>query len=203
VLADNYYGEELNSPNDVIVRSDGLIYFTDPVFGRNDEPAGAPRPYPTQRRPVYMLDERKNALTIAADNFANPNGLCFSPDEKILYVNDSPIYCIYMFDVSANGELANRRLFAKTEGERDVMPDGMKIDEFGNVICAAQDGLYYFQPDGHLLGILLTEDPAMNFTWGSADGYTLFITCRHFLSSVRIRARGYLNVKRGIDAGRQ
>lgn len=195
VLADSFDDIELNSPNDVVMRSDGLIYFTDPIFGRNDEPAGIPRPYPSERRPVYVLDERKGRLSIAAEGFRNPNGLCFSLDERMMYINDSPAYSIFAYDVSEDGNLSNKRFFAGTEGERATMPDGMKIDEIGNVVCAARDGLYYFDPSGKLLGVLLTEEPVLNFAWGSDDGRTIFITCRSCLISVRTKIRGHSHIR--------
>jgi gluconolactonase len=190
ILADEYDGAELNSPNDVVVRSDGLIYFTDPVFGRLDEPPGIPRPFPSDRRPVYMLNEITSELRLVADGFGNPNGLCFSPDEKLLYVNDSAAYCIFVYDVTEEGLLLNQRLFAKTEGEYDLPPDGMKTDEYGNIVCASNDGVNYYLSDGTFLGVVLTPDPALNLTWGGNDRKTLFLTGKQTLQSIKTKVRG-------------
>ncbi len=194
VLASHYEGVELNAPNDVIARSDGLIYFSDPIYGRNDEPAGVYRPYPSDRRPVYLLDPESGRIEIAAEGFGNPNGLCFSPDESLLYINDSPNYCIYVYDVAPDGRLSNQRLFAKTHGEDKTVPDGMKVDEFGNLICTAQDGLHYFDPQGNCLAVMVTPDIALNIVWGGPDGRYLYITCGHSILQLKTKARGWTHV---------
>lgn len=198
-LADSCGGIELNSPNDVVCRSDGMIYFTDPDYGRQDAPAGVGRPIPSDRRPVYILNPDTGEIKIGADVFKNPNGLCFSKDEKILYVNDSPTYRILAFDAAKDGTLSGERLFAKTPqlGNDDTVPDGMKIDEEGNLFCCGPDGLHIYLPDGTQLGILVTSgiDTALNFCWGGKDGKDLFITCKGSVLRTRTRTCGYTHIQ--------
>ena len=199
VLAKECMGVELNSPNDVVCRSDGLIYFTDPDYGRQDKPAGVYRPVPSDRRPVHLLNPEDGSIRIGADGFANPNGLCFSPDEKILYVNDSPNYCIEAFDVAQDGSLSGRRRFASVPimDTDDTVPDGMKIDEKGNVLCCGPDGLHYYLPDGTRLGVLIIShmDTALNFCWGGDDGKDLFITCIGSVLKTRTKVCGYTHIQ--------
>lgn len=199
VLAQEHEGIELNSPNDVVCRSDGLIYFTDPDYGRQNTSAGVDRPIPSDRRPVYILNASNKELRVGADGFANPNGLCFSEDEKLLYVNDSPNYCIQVFDVAEDGSLSGKRLFAKTPqfGEDDTVPDGMKIDEDGNVLCCGPDGIHFYLKDGTELGILVISgiDVALNFCWGGSDGRDLFITCKGSVLKTRTKTRGITHLQ--------
>ena len=190
VLADHYGDVELNSPNDVVQRSDGLVYFTDPVYGRLDRPACVPRPIPSDLRPVYVYDPETRELRIAATEFENPNGLCFSPDEKTLYVNDSPTYRILAFDVEPDGRLSNERLIARTRGEGGV-PDGMKVDALGNIVCAAQHGLHWMTPDGEYLGVIIEPERLLNFTWGDDDFQTVYIACAEGAYSFRTRVKGW------------
>lgn len=189
VLADHYRDVELNSPNDVVQRSDGLIYFSDPIYGRLDKPASVPRSFPSDLRPVYLYNPHTRQLTLAATEFENPNGLCFSPDEKVLYVNDSPTYRIVAFDVESDGTLTHERLIAKTQGEGGP-PDGMKVDEFGNIVCAAQKGLHWLTPEGEYLGVIIEPERLLNFTWGDDDFRTLYVACTTGAYRVRTRVRG-------------
>lgn len=198
-LAEACGGIELNSPNDVVCRSDGLIYFTDPDYGRQDAPAGVGRPVPSDKRPVYILNPETGEIRSGAEGFDNPNGLCFSRDERLLYVNDSPTYRILQFDVAEDGSLSNERLFAMTPrlGDDDTVPDGMKIDEKGNVFCCGPDGLHIYLPDGTELGILVISeiDTALNFCWGGSDGKDLFITCKNRVLKTRTKTCGYTHIQ--------
>lgn len=189
VLADHYGDIELNSPNDVVQRSDGLIYFTDPIYGRLDKPASVPRPIPSNLRPVYCLNPGTGRLSLAATGFENPNGLCFSPDEKILYVNDSPTYRILAFDVEADGSLTHERLVAVTQGEGGP-PDGMKVDEMGNIVCAAQRGLHWLTAEGEYLGVVTEPERLLNFTWGGDDFRSMYIACATGAYRLKTRVRG-------------
>lgn len=199
VLATHYKGIEINSPNDVICRSDGMIYFTDPAYGRQNKPAGIGRPIPSDMRPVYIFDPETKELRIGADCFANPNGLCFFRDEKTLLVNDSPNYRIMAFDVAEDGALSNGREFARTSqiGQDDTVPDGMKIDELENVFCCGPDGLHIYDKAGTELGILMIShlDTALNLTWGGADGRDLFITCIGSVLRTRTKHCGYAHIQ--------
>ncbi len=189
VLASKYGGTELNSPNDIVVRSDGLIYFTDPIYGRGIKPACNPRPIPSDRRPVYMYDPSKKSLILVVDGFENPNGLCFSPDERILYVNDSGRYEVKAYDVNPDGTLSNERLLLVTEGEGGP-PDGMKCDEYGNIVIAAQQGLHWVSPEGNYLGVIIQPERLLNFTFGGSDMKTVLICCQTGAYIFRSKAAG-------------
>lgn len=180
VLSDHWNGIELNSPNDIVERSDGKVYFSDPVFGRMTKPSSVPRPFPSEHRAVYMYDPATGKTSQVASGYVNPNGLCFSADESILYVNDSDAYLINAYDVMPDGTLMNERLLAEvTGGEENHSPDGLKLDSMGNIVCAGQNGgIYWFDPDGIALGIVHI-DPVrvVNFCWGGDDGRTMLLTC--------------------------
>jgi gluconolactonase len=190
VIAAHCDGRELNSPNDVVVRSDGAIYFTDPNFGRRPSRVGVPRPQPQPCQAVYRVDPTTLALTRVADDFDQPNGLCFSLDERRLFVNDSPRGHIRVFEVSAAGGLSGGQVWAEVIGAGQGVPDGMKVDVQGNVYCAGPGGLHVFSPEGAPLGRLRVPEQAANFAWGEADGCSLFITATTTLYRLRVRTPG-------------
>jgi gluconolactonase len=179
VLASHFGGKELNSPNDVCVRSDGSIYFTDPIYGRSPH-YGVERPHELGFQGVYRVPSAGGApeLLVDDDLFNQPNGLCFSPDEKLLYVNDSARKLIRVFDVAAHGSLNNGRLFADkiVSPTEPGGPDGMKCDEHGNVWVTAPGGLWIYAPSGDVVGKLRTPEPVANLAWGGPDFHTLFLT---------------------------
>ena len=189
VLASHYNGAELNSPNDIVVKRDGSVYFTDPPFGRESK-VGIPRPTQLDFNGVYRWDSDDASLTLLTASLNRPNGLCFSADESLLYINDSPEYKIYVFEVAEDGALSNRRLFAKTAGDGPGVPDGMKIDCEGNIYCCAQGGLHIFRADGSFLGRLRTPMQITNFTWGDDDLCSLYLTGITTLYRVRARIPG-------------
>lgn len=176
VLASHYQGKELNSPNDIIVRSDGLIYFSDPRFGRKPTWIGVGREMELDFQGVFALNPKTKELTLATKECVSPNGLCFSPDESRMYVADSPEHKIFEFDVAEDGTLQHKRLFADTSFEGVGSPDGLKVDKHENVYCAAQGGLHVYAPDGTRLGIVLLPKQTANFCFGGQDGKTIFIT---------------------------
>lgn len=191
VLAERYEGKRLNSPNDAVVKSDGSIYFTDPPYGV----AGDKRELNFQG--VYRITPN-GKLELLVKDFDMPNGLCFSPDEKRLYIADSSnLRHIRVFDVAADGALANGRVFAKlAEGG---VPDGMKVDVTGNLYSSGPGGVWVFDASGkHLETIGCPEVPA-NLCWGDEDGKGLYITARTGVYKVRLDTRGVLpgRVKRG------
>ena len=181
MLASHYDGKELNSPNDVVVKSDGAIYFSDPTYGRKEH-FGVPREPQLPFRGVYRLAPgslapgAKKTLTLLADDFAQPNGLCFSLDEKTLFVNDTDKQHIRAFDVKPDGTVANSRVWAKTVGEGPGAPDGMKIDSAGNLFCCGPGGIHVFAPDATCLGVIKVPEYTANFCWGDDDFKSLFIT---------------------------
>lgn len=187
-LATHYGDKELNSPNDIVVRSDGAIYFTDPTYGRL-EFYGVPREPELDFRGVYRIDP-DGGLTLLADDFAQPNGLCFSADEHLLFVNDTERQHVRVFDVAADGTLCNGRVFAETTGDEPGAPDGMKIDSAGNLFTCGPGGIHVFTPEGDCLGVILIPEATANFAWGGADLSTLFITASTSLYAIKLRIAG-------------
>ena len=184
-LADTFQGKKLNSPNDVVVRSDGTIYFTDPPYGVEDlglEPD-------LDFRGVYMITT-DGVLHLLVDNFDRPNGLAFSPDEKVLYINDSRRRHIRAFTVSDDGTLDNGRLWTDMNSSDDGSPDGMKVDCNGNVFCTGPGGIWVMNPAGHVLGRIIGDEQPANLAWGDSDWRTLYVTARTSLYRIRLNTTG-------------
>jgi gluconolactonase len=189
VLASHHGGRELNSPNDVVVKSDGGIYFTDPTYGRN-EYYGTPRPLDLDFRGVYRAEPDGSTLSLLADDFGQPNGLCFSLDESRLFVNDTERRHIRVFDVRPDGTLANGTVWAETTGDKPGAPDGMKVDTEGNVYCCGPGGIHVFDPAGAILGVIEMPEPTANFCFGDDDYRSLFVTASHSLYRLRVIVPG-------------
>lgn len=179
VLADRYEGKRLNSPNDVVVRSDGGIYFTDPPYGVKDEEREL------DFQGVYRISPDGRDLTLLVRDFVKPNGLAFSPDEKVLYVADTEGGHIRAFDVRNDGTLENGREWAKIE-----WPDGMKVDVAGNLYCTGSKGVVIFDPRGAEIGVVTAPEMPANCAFGGKDWKTLFMTCRTGLYSVEVVTPG-------------
>ncbi len=190
VLASHYEGRELNSPNDIVVKRDGSIYFTDPHYGRSEK-YGIARPQELGFQGVYRLDADTGALTVLADDFSNPNGLCFSRDESLMYINDTARQHIRVFDVLAGGTIGNGRVWAETGGAKPGVADGMKVDSNNNVYCCGSGGIHVFDFDGHLLGIIATPEVAANFAWGGDSLTDLYITATHAVYRLRTKVPGH------------
>jgi gluconolactonase len=182
-LADSYNGKRLNSPNDVVVKSDGTIYFTDPPYGIKPE---------EQEQPVNGLYRitPDGALELLIGDFDRPNGLAFSPDESILYVDDSPRRHVRAFDVQPDGTLMNSRIIADMDHPQPGSPDGMKIDVEGHLYVTGATGVWVFQPDGVLLGVIVTPEKPANCAWGDDDLKTLYITSKTSVYSIRTKIPG-------------
>jgi gluconolactonase len=189
VLVDRYDGQRLNSPNDVVVKSDGAVYFTDPPFGLpafHDDPR---RELPWSG--IYRYHDGR--LVLLSTDLDGPNGLAFSPDERFLYVaNWDPRHKVVMrYEVAADGTLVNGRVFfdvTRAPGEEAL--DGLKVDRAGHVYVSGPGGVWIVSPDGtHLGTIQLPEVPA-NFAWGDADGRTLYLTARTGLYRIRLAIPG-------------
>jgi gluconolactonase len=186
-IAAHFEGQELNSPNDVCVRSDGSIYFSDPWYGRMPV-YGVERPRQLGFQGVYRVPPGGGAPQLLVDRFQfdQPNGLCFSPDERLLYVNDTVQTLIRVFDVAPGGSLANGRVFAS--GIRSALeagvPDGMKCDQRGNVWVTAPGGVWVYAPSGDLIGKLRVPELVANLSWGGPEFRTLYLTATHSLYSV-------------------
>lgn len=185
VLASHYRGLELNSPNDIVVKSDGAIYFTDPNFGRRPTRYGVPRPQQLSFQAVFRLDPANGALTPVADDFDQPNGLCFSLDETQLFVNDSPRGHIRVFDVLPDGSLRGGAVWAEVRGAGPGVPDGMKLDAAGNLYCAGPGGIHIFAADATCLGVIRMPEQAANFCWGDESLCDLFVCASTTLYRVR------------------
>ena len=190
VLASHYNGKQLNSPNDIVVKSDGVIYFTDPLAGRSEQ-YGVPREGELGFCGVYKLDVDSGDLTLLADDFTLPNGLCFSRDESQLFVNDTRKAHIRVFDGAADGTLINGRVWAETTGELEGAPDGMKVDSLGHVYCTGPGGIQVFDTDGVCLGVILMPEKTANFCFGDADMRGLYITASTSLYHLRVKVSGW------------
>jgi len=188
VVANSFQGRQLNRPNDVVVKSDGSIYFTDPWTS----------PLPAQQwdlnfSGVYRLTPDLGTMTLLVDDFLVPNGLAFSPDESILYINDSRRGHIRAFDMQPNGTLARAsdRVFSDLRGDKPGVPDGMKVDVEGTVYCGGSGGIWIIDPAGNHLGTIEHGQSATtNLAWGGDDWKTLFFTSRNTLGRVQLNLAG-------------
>jgi gluconolactonase len=187
VLASHFEGKELNSPNDVCVHSDGSIYFSDPWYGRMPV-YGVERPRQLGFQGVYRVPPGGGDPQLVVDRnlFEQPNGVCLSPDERHLYVNDTVRALIRVFEVRADGSLGPDRIFAsgiRSELEPGV-PDGMKCDGAGNIWVTAPGGIWVYSRSGALLGKIRVPELVANLHWGKADWRTLFMCATHSLYAV-------------------
>jgi gluconolactonase len=189
VLATHCRDKELNSPNDIVVKSDGRIYFTDPTYGRMPH-YGVERAVQLDFRGVYRVEEDGSGLTLLAGDFGQPNGLCFSRDEKRLFVNDTERGHIRAFDVGADGLLAGGAVWAEVTGSGNGAPDGMKLDRDGNLYCCGPGGLHVLSPNARSLGVIQTPEVVANFTWGDDDFRSIFLTASTSLYRVRTKTPG-------------
>lgn len=199
-LAEQFQGKRLNSPNDIVVKSDGTIYFTDPPYAIQPSTPGMARPdgwwkapIPGKEQPcngVYRLTP-DGTLSLLVDDFALPNGLAFSPDESILYIDDSAHKHIRALDVRPDGSLANSRILLDMASDDPGVPDGLKVDVQGNMFCTGPGGVWVCGANGTFFGrIILPELPA-NLAWGE-DGSVLFLTARTSVYRLQTKTRGAL-----------
>ncbi len=191
ILASHYQGKKINTPNDIVVKSDGAIYWTDPPNAMYiPGMAGDDVQRYLDFIGVFRLSPDGKTLTPVADDFVNPNGLCFSPDESLLYINDTTRRHIRVFDVNPDGTLSNGRLFYEARGDEPGNPDGMKVDIEGNVYCTGPAGIHVIDPKGNLLGRLKIPGHATNFNWGDSDWRSLYITTRNSVYRLRLGIPG-------------
>ncbi|QFR34481.1 SMP-30/gluconolactonase/LRE family protein [Ancylobacter sp. TS-1] len=194
VLAEYYEGKRLNSPNDVVVKSDGTVWFTDPPYGILTDYEGNKAESEIGRCNVYRLDPRDGSLALVADDFDKPNGLAFSPDERQLCVADSGRshgadrpHHIRRFDVSEDNRLSGGEVFTEID---PGVPDGIRFDNEGNLWVAAGDGVHCYGPAGELLGKILIPEAVANITFGGPKRNRLFIAATSSLYAVHVNARG-------------
>jgi len=189
-LACHWQGTYLNSPNDVVVRSDGTIYFSDPWYGRMAA-HGVERPRELGWQGVFRIPpgggQDELDLAVPEDEFEMPNGLCFSPDESLLYVDDTPRAHIKVWDVNPDGTLANGRIFREGigTGTSGGVVDGIKCDERGNVWVTGPGGVWVLTPEGEQLGVIEVPEHTSNLAWGGPDWHTLFITASTSVYAIR------------------
>lgn len=183
VVVDNYNGKRLNSPNDLALKSDGSIYFTDPPFGVSDEDKEL------GFSGVYRYSE-ENGLQLLIDDFDLPNGIVFSPDESRVYVNDSRHNHIRVFEVHEDGSLANGRIFAEMESDAEGAADGMKVDTDGNLYSTGPGGLWIFSPEGKLLQQIETPKRITNVAWGGNNFSSLFLTAPNVVYKLETNKTG-------------
>ncbi len=176
-VVDTYQGKRLSSPNDLVVTSDGALWFTDPPYGLGD------RSQETDGNHVYRLAPDGSTLTAVVTDMDRPNGLCFSPDERMLYVADSGMETrhIRAFAVAPDGTVSGGQVFATTD---QGFPDGIRCDESGNVWSSSGDGAQIFSPSGDLIARILLPESAANLAFGGPDGRTVYFTARTSLYSV-------------------
>jgi gluconolactonase len=205
ILASHYQGQEINSPNDVVVRSDGSIYFSDPPSGRS-RPHGVPRPRYLDFQGVFRVPPGGGDLDLVVADMTLPNGLCFSPDESVLYIDDSRGMHIKAFDVHPDGSLsggdiiftqppcpdpgANATSLLEEGTLAYGVPDGMKCDQAGNIWCTGQGGIWVISPSGHQIGLVETPEIPANLAWGGPTFQTLYVCATRSVYSIPTRVRG-------------
>ena len=188
VLAGRWQGKELNSPNDIVVKRDGSIHFTDPNYGRREH-FGVPRAQELDFQGVYRI-AADGTLSLLADDFLQPNGLCFDGAESRLFVNDTDRGHIRVFSVGGDGTVADGEVWAEVTGEGDGAPDGMKTDSEDNLYCTGPGGVHVFAPDATCLGVIPVPEQVANFTWGGDDMRSLFVTASTSLYRTRVGVPG-------------
>ncbi len=194
ILADRFEGKRFNSPNDVVVRSDGSVWFTDPAYGIESDYEGNRGESEIGACHVYRIDPGTGACHIVADDFDRPNGLAFSPDERLLYISDTGAHRepdgpphIRVCEVGENGKLSNGEVFARcTVGAFD----GFRLDDAGRIWTSAGDGVHCYDPDGTLIGKVLVPEPVANVVFGGAKRNRLFICATTSLYAVMLPVNG-------------
>jgi gluconolactonase len=201
ILADSYQGKKLNSPNDLVYKSDGSLYFTDPPYGLRSQKDNDPEkqlkvngvyrlPHALEQKPGVAPD--RSGLKLLVSDLTRPNGIAFSPDEKYLYVNNSEPKKIWMrYRVQPDGSLTDAKLlYDATADTRPGAPDGMKVDEEGNIYSAGPGGVWIFSPEGKPLATILFAEKVANLNWAGSDRKTLYIVASSSIYRVRLKIVG-------------
>ena len=194
ILADKFEGRKFNSPNDVIVGPDGALYFTDPTL---DLPKGEKQEVLFQG--VYRLD-RNGGVRLLTNELTQPNGLAFSPDGKHLYVDDSKQRNIRVYDVNPDESLDHGRIFGAEPGAKgEGVPDGMRVDQAGNLYVTGPKGIWIWDSQGHHLGTIEMPEQPANLNWGDSDYGTLYITATSSVYKLRTKAHGFVPYLKGAQ----
>jgi gluconolactonase len=189
ILADRYEGKRLNSPNDLVYKKDGALYFTDPSAGFRQGDNDPRKELPFQG--VFLLKDGK--LRLLVRDLIRPNGIAFSPDEKYLYVDDTVKKLIMRYEVQPDDGVANGQVFMDmTADKAPGVPDGMKVDTRGNLYGTGPGGVWVISPEGKHLGTILTPEVASNLAFGDADGMSLYVTARSSLYRIRLKVPGIM-----------
>jgi gluconolactonase len=187
VVADRFEGKRLNSPNDVVLGPDGMIYFTDPT---SDLPKDQKQEIPIKG--VYRI-AKDGRVHLVIKSLKDPNGLAFSPDGKHLYVDDSTDQTISVFDFLPNGKVVNGRIFGSEKADpKEGVPDGMKVDKAGNLYVVGPHGIWVWSASGEHLGTIVVPEQPANLAWGDADYSTLYITAETSVYKVHTKAHGFI-----------
>jgi len=187
ILADRYEGKRFNSPNDVVMGPDGALYFTDPTV---DLPEGQKQELSFQG--VYRLDS-SGKVTLLTKELSQPNGLAFSPDGKRFYVDDSKQRNIRVFDFTPDHTLSNGRVFAEEPGKKgEGVPDGMKLDQAGDLFVTGPNGVWVWDPEGRHLGTIVLPEQSANLAWGDSDYRTLYITATTSVYKLQTKVHGFV-----------
>ncbi|WP_375496308.1 SMP-30/gluconolactonase/LRE family protein [uncultured Nostoc sp.] len=194
VLVDRYDNKRLNSPNDLVVKSDGTIWFTDPPYGITEPNQGYGGEQEQPGSYVYRFDPATGEIYPVVTDMVRPNGLAFSPDESMLYVSDTAAFNIpggphhiRVYEVVGNRYVKNGRVFAVIEPGQ---PDGLRVDEHSNVFTSSQDSVQIYAPDGTRLGKIIVPETSANLTFGGKESDRLFITAGHSLYVIDLNTRG-------------
>ncbi len=201
ILADTYEGQRLNSPNDLVYKSDGSLYFTDPPYGLrtqgDDDPTKELKINGVYRLADALEQEpgtppHRDKLQLLVKDLPRPNGIAFSPDEKFLYVDNSEPQKLWMrYRVKSDGTLADAKVFCdETSDTREGGPDGIKVDKAGNLYGSGPGGLWVFSPAGKHLATIITPEPVANLNWGGSDGKSLYITATSSVYRIDLKISG-------------
>ena len=189
-LADSFDGMKLNSPNDVIAAKDGSILFSDPIYGLRSK-MGGPAEQELPFQGVFRLPPNSSRLELITDSFERPNGLVFSPDEKLLFVNDTVRQHIRIFEVKENWSISGGQVWVELwDDAYGGRPDGMKMDVHGNMFCTGPGGIWVFDSNATLLGRIFLAEKTSNLAWGNSDRKSLFITSSSTIYRIRCNTNG-------------
>lgn len=191
VMASHFEGKELNSPNDIIVGANGMIYFTDPNFGRRPTAVGNLRPMELSFQGVYMLAPDSKDIRLATDQVSNPNGLALSRDERMMYIADTTTRHLVAMDVDFDGALRTPRVLSTMLPKGDGVIDGVKLDAEGNIWCTAPGGVQVFDKGGMCLGVVFMPFRSGNLCFGGADLKTLFVCSGGTVQALRTKVAGW------------